>query len=145
MTLKRRTSRLAKAGVVAAATAGLIAGVHSASADTTAPELSVAPSSGLTDGATITATVTGLAANETYWIGPCGMTDNGCAGDPDSVVEATSDGSGDLTTELTVNKEFVGNVGTGNDVSIDCAETQCKVGVYNADIVALDRTPIHFG
>lgn len=126
----------AKIGAVAALGLGLAFTTQAvASADTTtvnAPAISVTPSSGLSDGASVAVSGTGLTAGTTYHVGECavvGPQSMACNSVADTDVVA--DASGAASTPLTVRKAFTGTAHDGSTHAIDCGTQTCVVAFYS--------------
>ncbi|GAB3159538.1 hypothetical protein GCM10027258_73040 [Amycolatopsis stemonae] len=129
---------------VAAVAAGLVTAVAPAASAAAPVRLFAAPTFALSANATVAAVVTGLPANGTFWVGECGWVPTGCAGNPATVVEIHSDAHGTAVTTIVAQKKYVGNIGDGIDVTVDCAAVQCTLGVYDVSVTALDRVDIRF-
>jgi ferredoxin len=100
-----------------------------------APKLSVTPSSGLADGASVTVNVTGAAANDNYGIAECADVSGVMACNAATATGFTSDASGAATFPLTVNKVFQGSTAEGNPVgTVNCAVDNCYVGGGNSSL-----------
>jgi len=144
MRVKNGTSRIAKVGAIAVFATGLALGSYSVANADTVESVSVTPTSGLADGATVQVSGSGLAANSTFWIGECGQVGAECLGDAGRVLQVTSDGSGSFSTPLTVVKQFNGHKLDGSTVAIDCNSVQCSVGVFTADTTNVGKVTISF-
>jgi hypothetical protein len=139
--MRTRTRRIA---TVAAVVAGLTAVAVPAASAAPPVHLFAAPTFALSANATVTAVVVGLPPNGTFWVGECGWVPTGCAGNPATVVEVHSDAHGVAVTTIVAQKKYVGNIGDGVDVTVDCAAVRCTLGAYDVSVTALDRVDIHF-
>ncbi len=137
-------TKIRRLATVVAAAAGVVAASASTASAAAPVRLFAAPTFALSANATVAAVVTGLPANGTFWVGECGWVPTGCAGNPATVVEVHSDAKGVAFTTIVAQKVYVGNIGDGVDVTVDCAAVQCTLGVYDASITAFDRVDIHF-
>ncbi|KDN18885.1 neocarzinostatin apoprotein domain-containing protein [Amycolatopsis rifamycinica] len=137
-------TRIRRIAAVAAAAAGLTAVAAPAASAASPVHLFAAPTFALSANATVAAVVVGLPPNGTFWVGECGWVPTGCAGNPATVVEVHSDSNGVAYTTIVAQKTYVGNIGDGVDVTVDCAAVQCTLGAYDASVTALDRVDIHF-
>lgn len=115
-------------------------------ASAAAPTLTVTPSSGLSDGATVQVSGTGLQAGATYDVGECAWVESGvlaCA--PETFTRATADSAGSLDSPLTVRKTFTGVLFDGTTWgTVDCATTECQVGASDAAGNGIGSVPISF-
>jgi hypothetical protein len=140
--------RLARAGLLAGAALGLTlsAGATASAAPAApmaAPAISVTPQTNLSDGQTVTVAGQGLTPGTTYHVGECAPIDDqayACAPTNVSVV-ASADGT--LQTPLTVLKSFGGHDASGALHPVDCAETECVIGVYDINFSG-GSVPISF-
>ncbi|MFD1147843.1 enediyne antibiotic chromoprotein [Saccharothrix hoggarensis] len=111
-----------------------------------APALTVTPSSGLADGATVQVSATGLQAGTTYDVGECAWVEAGvlaCA--PETFTRATANSAGSLDSPLTVRKTFTGVLFDGTTWgTVDCTTVQCSVGVSDAAGNGPGGVPISF-
>ncbi|MEV6912249.1 enediyne antibiotic chromoprotein [Amycolatopsis sp. NPDC051071] len=144
MRVKNGTSRIAKVGAIAVFATGLALGSYSVANADTVESVSVTPTSGLTNGATVQVSGSGLAPNSTFWIGECGQVGADCLGDAGRVLQVTSNSSGSISTPLTVVKQFNGHKADGSTVAIDCNTVQCAVGVFTADASNVGKVTISF-
>ncbi|UJW33027.1 neocarzinostatin [Saccharothrix sp. AJ9571] len=141
--MQNGTKLIAKTAAAFALAAGLT--LVSQAGATAAATVTVTPASALTDGATVTVSATGLAANEAHFIGLCGVIGSDFACDATGVAPVTTDGTGAATAPLTVRKSFTGTLGSGTTTPVDCGAITCIIGVYNADASAGANTPVTFG
>jgi hypothetical protein len=137
-------TRIRRIAAVAAVAAGLTAVAAPAASAASPVHLFAAPTHALSANATVAAVVVGLPPNGTFWVGECGWVPTGCAGNPATVVEVHSDANGIAYTTIVAQKNYVGNIGDGVDVAVDCAAVQCTLGAYDASVTALDRVDIRF-
>lgn len=137
-------TRIRRIAAVAAVAAGLTAVAAPAASAASRVHLFAAPTFALSANATVAAVVVGLPPNGTFWVGECGWVPTGCAGNPATVVEVHSDANGVAYTTIVAQKNYVGNIGDGVDVAVDCVAVQCTLGAYDASVTALDRVDIRF-
>jgi hypothetical protein len=110
------------------------------------PALSATPDTGLADGQTITVTGTGFSANTGIGMVEC---EPGAIGpdqcDLSTLLELTSDGSGDFTTPYTVARILNVSNGDGTSTQIDCATAACMIGAADiSDYSVAAGTPLSF-
>jgi hypothetical protein len=104
-----------------------------AGASVAAPDIAVTPSTGLSDGASVSVSVTGFAPNTTVFIGQCAT----LAGEPacpaGEVPQATTNASGAASLTLTVRKTYEGFRLDGSSAgTVDCGSASCFVGAGDA-------------
>ncbi|MGW0205991.1 enediyne antibiotic chromoprotein [Streptomyces sp. NPDC003233] len=127
-----RTRLFPKAALTAASVIAAVLTVSVPASAAPSAAVAVTPSSGLSDGATVTVEVTGFGADE-------GVSVSECAGTPgtDTLVcdvagikQLTTDTAGAGSTTTTVNKTFQGRNQSGTPVAVDCATVAggCFVG-----------------
>ncbi|MEU9831726.1 enediyne antibiotic chromoprotein [Streptosporangium sp. NPDC048047] len=125
----QKTGLFAKLGVAAAVTMGGLALVSQPAAfAAAAPAFSVTPATGLSDGASVTASATGAAAGEQITILQCATVKDQLACNPATVKTVAADAAGSASTSFVVNKGFQAVTPDGTAVgSVDCAVTACYV------------------
>ncbi|MEV6176982.1 enediyne antibiotic chromoprotein [Streptomyces sp. NPDC052016] len=132
-------SRLAKAGMLGAAAAAALA--FSAAPASAAPAVTASPSTGLSNGQTVTVTGSGYPAGAEIAVSQCGD-GNKCT---DTLATATVGADGGFTANYTVQKVFTAtDWSTGSTVSVDCAVQQCQLVAY-LETVGPVGTDISFG
>lgn len=136
MISKKRVALISKAGLTgAAAVAAMLAVSVPASAGASAAGVTVTPSTGLSDGASVTVDVTGFGAAEAVSV-------TECAGDPAAgtlvcdvagIKQFTTDAAGAGSTTFTVKKTFQGLDQSGAAVDVNCATIAggCFIGASN--------------
>ncbi|MFD8128264.1 enediyne antibiotic chromoprotein [Streptomyces mirabilis] len=136
MISKKRIALISKAGLTgAAAVAAMLAVSVPATAAATAVGVTVTPSTGLSDGASVTVNVTGFGAAEA-------VSATECAGDPAAgtlvcdvagIKQLTTDATGAGSTAFTVKKTFQGQDQSGATVDVNCATIAggCFIGASN--------------
>ncbi|PKV85187.1 enediyne antibiotic chromoprotein [Streptomyces sp. TLI_146] len=120
---RSRIAKLAASGAAVAATVLLATPASAATA------ISVTPSSGLSDGQTVTVSGSGYTPGAAVNVGECASATL-CSND---VKFLTADANGAISTTLAVKKTFVAkDWSTGQDVTVDCAAagTQCNVTAW---------------
>jgi hypothetical protein len=131
-------SRVSKVGVTTAALVGLALTGHSpASAASNlaadAPQASVSPSTGLSDGDTVTVSAAGFATNDDLYFSQCAGDAAGgtLVCDVSGIGTIRTDDSGVGSATGIVHLTFSGTDSTGNSVTVDCATVQggCYIGV----------------
>jgi len=140
----------AKIGAVAALGLGLaftsqaIASADSAPATVNAATISVTPSTGLSDGAAVAVTGTGLQPGVVYHVGECapaGPQDFAC--NPNTNQDIVADANGNASTQLVVNRAFTGVAHDGSSHAFDCTTDSCVVAVFS-DAFDGGAVPISF-
>ncbi|MFE2484178.1 enediyne antibiotic chromoprotein [Streptomyces mirabilis] len=136
MISKKRIALISKAGLTgAAAVAAMLAVSVPATAAATAVGVTVTPSTGLSDGASVTVNVTGFGAAEA-------VSATECAGDPAAgtlvcdvagIKQLTTDATGAGSTAFTVKKTFQGQDQSGATVDVNCVSIAggCFIGASN--------------
>lgn len=136
MAISSRARLVATGTAIAGLAMGLVMAFGpSANAAVAAPGITVTPSTGLSDGATVTVVVTGFAPNTAVLTSECAQIAPGkvaCpAGKP---TEITTDATGAAKTPLTVVSSFQGFLLDGTSVgTVDCHTVECVVGVSDAN------------
>ncbi|MCE7079481.1 enediyne antibiotic chromoprotein [Streptomyces sp. ST2-7A] len=127
----------ARAGGAAALALGLALAVQPAApaAENSAPSVTVTPTSGLSDGDTVTLSATGLTPGDLYHVGQCAFVEEwvyGC--NAATSVDAVANAAGEVKVTLRVNKSFEAVVGAETVPwgTVDCTVTQCMAGLGNA-------------
>lgn len=116
---------LFRSATAAAAAAGAL--WLAAGPATAATAMSVTPSSGLSDGQSVTVSGTGYPAGSTVHVSECTTTDR-CSNDS---VPATAAADGTFSVTFTVRKTFeVYDWSTGSTVTEDCDVAQCNVSAW---------------
>ncbi|MFF1547493.1 enediyne antibiotic chromoprotein [Streptomyces sp. NPDC058291] len=134
-------SRLTQAGMLASAVVAAVA-VSTAPASAAAA-VTASPSSGLTDGQTVTVTGTGFPAGAQVAVSQC-RENTTCT---DALTKATVGANGAFTASYTVHKQFTAtdwSTGTGTSVTVDCGAQQCQLVAY-LDATGAVGTKISFG
>ncbi|GAA3262628.1 enediyne antibiotic chromoprotein [Nonomuraea helvata] len=126
----------ARFGVAAVVVAGgLTLAAQPAAFAAAAPGVSVTPSTGLSDGGTVTVAITGAGANEQYLVSQCATVNDKLACNVEAGKTVTTDASGSSSASLTVRKSFQGVTPEGTPVgTVDCATTTCSVGAGNQTV-----------
>ncbi|MFF9347203.1 enediyne antibiotic chromoprotein [Streptomyces sp. NPDC014734] len=130
MSVKTKAGLLVRAGATAAVAIGLAVGLQSSAM--AAPAVSVTPASGLTDGATVTLTATGLTPGTVYHVGQCSYVETDVAAcNPATSVDVAADASGKVTAQVKVFAKF--DAVTGAEAkpwgTVDCNSRTCAVGL----------------
>ncbi|MFI9203882.1 enediyne antibiotic chromoprotein [Streptomyces sp. NPDC053048] len=129
MTAKDRTGMVRRLGVAAALALGVFATAQAPALAAQAAQVTVTPSQNLTDGQSVTVSVTGAQPGTEYFIGLCGSVNGAEACDPSSAKTYRTDAAGNASFAFVVHKSFQGVSPTGEVVgSVDCAATACSVG-----------------
>ena len=134
---ENKGSFLARVGAAAGLGLGLVLAAGSAagaSVDIAAatPVITVAPATGLADGAVVTVAGTGLTAGGVYHVGQCAaVLANAYACNYATAIDITANRGGSARTSLTVSSSFVGNAADGSSWTVDCKVSTCVIGVYN--------------
>ena len=128
----------AKLGAVAALGLGLaftsqaIAGADTAPQTVNAASISVTPSTGLSDGAAVAVSGTGLQAGVVYHLGECvQVSPTSLACNPGTNVDVTAGAGGAASTTLTVNRAFTGVTHEGTTHAVDCTVDNCVVAFFS--------------
>ncbi len=122
---------VAKFAGSAIAALGLLAVV--APAASAASAVTVTPSSGLSDGAVVQVTGTGLTPGVTYRVGECAQDATGQFPCSTSQLSLVADASGTISTPITVQKNFAGVLPDGSSYGpVDCNALTCVVGLGDA-------------
>jgi hypothetical protein len=128
----------AKIGAIAALGLGLaftsqaIAGADTAPQAVNAASISVTPATGLSDGAAVAVSGTGLQAGVVYHIGECvqvGPTSLAC--NPGTNIDVTANAGGAASTPLSVNRAFTGVTHEGTTHSVDCTVDNCVIAFFS--------------
>ncbi|GAA4872660.1 hypothetical protein GCM10023222_30020 [Saccharopolyspora cebuensis] len=135
--------------VMATATSALLLCTAQAAASTSAPSVSVNPSTGLTDGQQVAVSLSGFDANEEVAVLECATVDgNGtvACNPADGVQRQPTDGSGSASVEIAVRASYEGYTLDGRQWgSVNCADAVggCSITVLrtNGEVAA----PISFG
>lgn len=133
MLAANRTALVSRAALTASAVcAAVLAVAVPASAAPTAPGVTVTPSSGLSDCATVTVAVTGFGAGEEVSVSECAGTPgtDTLVCDVAGIKQLTTDTAGAGSATTTVRKTFQGQDQSGNPVTVDCATVAggCFIG-----------------
>jgi hypothetical protein len=124
--------RIKNAATKVSAAAGLAVGLALAfapAASASAAGMTVTPSTGLTNGASVSVSVTGFGANETVFVGQCAYVGGEPACPSGTTPSVTANGSGAATTTVTVKKTFEGFRLDGTSIgTVDCASADCFIG-----------------
>ncbi|MEW2064926.1 MULTISPECIES: enediyne antibiotic chromoprotein [unclassified Streptomyces] len=143
MSLRHMSRRASRFGVVAVASIGLAAAAQSAAF--AAPSFSVSPATGLSDGQSVSVSVSGAAAGETYYIAQCAPVGGQDACDPATATSFTTDASGAASFSFVVHKSYTGSTPGGTPVgSVDCATDACNLGAGNSGL-DLGHVALTFG
>ncbi|GAA2718680.1 MULTISPECIES: enediyne antibiotic chromoprotein [Streptomyces] len=140
-----RTKRTAAVAAAGAAALTLAVGLGT-SASAEPPKATVTPSSGLGDGGVVRVAATGLKAGNGYDVGQCAWVASGALACNMAVFTHVSAGAdGSLHTSVKVHKKFNGvSYGGARWGVIDCAVTQCLVGMGDATGNGPAAVPISF-
>lgn len=118
---RSRIAKLAASGAAVAATVLLATPASAATA------ISVTPSSGLSDGQTVSITGSGYTPGAAVNVGECASA-TVCSND---VKYLTADANGAVSVTLDVKKAFTAkDWSTGQDVNVDCAAAQCNITAW---------------
>jgi Neocarzinostatin family len=129
MQVTNRRKGLVKFGAAAALALGLGLGFQ---LPANAAAISVTPSSGLSDGATVTVSGSGLKAGGVYHVGQCAaIRPDAYACNSANGVDVVANGSGAATTPLVVRRSFQGTAADGSTSPVDCSVVPCVVGVFD--------------
>ncbi|MEV8309165.1 enediyne antibiotic chromoprotein [Streptomyces flavidovirens] len=133
------TSRLTRAGMLGAAAVAALA--FSAAPASAAPVVTVSPSTGLSDGQSVTVAGNGYTAGAEVAVAQCSGGDK-CVS---TATTAKVGADGRFTTGYTVRKTFTAtDWSTGSTVSVDCAVQQCQLVAYT-EVTGSVGTNISFG
>lgn len=135
MLSKNRLALVTKAGLAGAAVVVAVLGAALPASAEAAPGVTVTPSTGLTDGQSVTVAASGFGASQTVYA-------TECAGDPAAgtlvcdvagITPFTTDATGAGSTTATAKKTFQGQDQAGNAVTVDCTTVAggCLIGVSN--------------
>lgn len=143
MSLRKRLVQATGSLATLAAAAAL---GSSAPASAAAPQAVVTPSTGLSNGAVVKVTASGLKPGTTYNVGQCSLVDGGSiACDMRGFVPVTADGNGKLAAQVTVHLSFTGYLYDGKAWGVvDCAKLQCLVGMGDSSGSGPAGVPISF-
>jgi hypothetical protein len=148
--LKRGINLLVKFGAVAAMGVGIAfaastgASAAPAPAVVAAPSITVTPTSGLADGATVQLSGTGLTPGTTYFIGECSaISATNYACDNATNFTQVANASGTIAAPVTVHSAFTGTTSSGATFAIDCKSVSCVVAAYSASFEG-GAVPISF-
>ncbi|WP_197522925.1 enediyne antibiotic chromoprotein [Actinokineospora pegani] len=90
-------------------------------AATPAPQVVVTPSTGLTDGASVSVSITGFPSGESVYVAQCGSVDGQIViCDLDDAGEVVTGSDGEASTATIVHRVFEGYDLDGNLVEVDC-------------------------
>jgi Neocarzinostatin family len=139
-------NRVAKVVAGSAVALGLAVGFQNP-AVAAAPTATVTPSSGLSDGAVVKVAGAGLEPGTAYEVGQCAWVGTGVlACNPADFSSVTADAGGSANTSLTVRRSFEGYLFDGTKWgTVDCATTECQVGMSDAVGNGPEGVPISFG
>ncbi|WP_410664706.1 enediyne antibiotic chromoprotein [Amycolatopsis sp. lyj-84] len=122
---------VAKFAGSAIAALGLLAVV--APGASAAAAVTVTPASGLSDGAVVQVTGTGLTPGGTYRVGECAQDATGQFPCSPSQLSLVADASGKISSPVTVQKNFTGVLPDGSSYgAVDCKVITCVVGLGDA-------------
>ncbi|WP_181009567.1 enediyne antibiotic chromoprotein [Streptomyces sp. SM11] len=126
---------------MAVASLGLAAAAQSVAF--AAPAFSVSPASGLSDGQSVSVSISGASAGETYYIAQCAPVGGQDACNAATATSFTTDASGAAAFTFVVKKTYTGSTPEGTPVgAVDCAAAACNLGAGNSGLdlghVALD-------
>jgi hypothetical protein len=106
--------------------------------ETASVEITVTPSSGLSDGQIVTVSATGFVPGETVIVGECAVPGKQWSCDPDAGTTATADHNGTVTVTGPVHASFDGvNPADGSAAgAVDCKTVAdgCWIGVASTDM-----------
>lgn len=133
---KGKTMKFAmRGGAAVALAAGLAFAVQpGAPAAEAAPTVHVTPADGLSDGAKVELTATGLTPGVLFHVGQCAFVESGEYGcNAKTSVDAVANADGEVRVTLSVNQVFEAVVGEKFEPwgRVDCAVTACQVGLGN--------------
>ena len=127
---------IAKLGAIAALGLGLaftsqaIAGADTSTVN--AATISVTPATGLSDGAAVAVSGTGLQAGVVYHLGECiQVSATSLACDPTTNADVTANASGAASSPLTVHRAFTGVSHDGATHAADCTVDNCVVAFFS--------------
>jgi hypothetical protein len=120
----------------------MLAGASAAMA--ASPTASVSPSTGLASGQVVQVAASGLTANGSYHVGECAVVSGSNLCDAADHKDLSANGSGALSTPLTVRKSFTAQTTTGGTTTINCATTSCVVGVFDDSANTVASAAISF-
>lgn len=132
--IKRRFVTGVVATAMVAATVTFAAPMASAAEPASlAAAISVSPSTGLTDGAVIAVTATGLQVGTTYTIGQCGVVGDVFSCNEAGLVTVSPAADGSAAASMTVARSFPGTVGPDGEPgpAVDCTVVECGIGMFN--------------
>ncbi|MFD3658519.1 enediyne antibiotic chromoprotein [Streptomyces sp. NPDC058620] len=143
MSLRHMSRRATKFGVVAVASIGLAAAAQSVAF--AAPSFAVSPASGLSDGQSVSVSISGAAAGETYYIAQCAQVGGQDACNAATATSFTTDASGAASFTFVVRKSYAGSTPEGTPVgAVDCAAAACNLGAGNTGL-DLGHVALSFG
>lgn len=104
-----------------------------------APSVTVSPSTGLTNGQNVTATVAGFPSTQVA-VGVCTLVDGAPVCDPNSKVQFATDSAGRGSAVFAVHKSFTGYTVADDGTFkkwgvVDCAAMGCMVGATDGQVV----------
>lgn len=127
---------IAKLGAIAALGLGLaftsqvVAGADTSSVD--AATISVTPATGLSDGAAVAVSGTGLQAGAVYHLGECvQVSATSLACDPATNIDVTANTAGAASSPLVVHRAFNGEAHDGTVHTADCSVDNCVVAFFS--------------
>ncbi|CAM3406456.1 enediyne antibiotic chromoprotein [Kibdelosporangium persicum] len=114
----------------------VVSGQLTAIASPSAASVTVSPSTGLSDGDTVSATVAGFAASETVVTVECAQPQAGTTVcDLPGLQQAVTDSNGSASTQLTARRTFTGYTADGLEWGlVDCTSVPGGCGVYAANV-----------
>ncbi|WP_037712681.1 MULTISPECIES: enediyne antibiotic chromoprotein [Actinomycetes] len=112
------------------------------------PSISATPSTGLTDGTVVTATVNGFTAGGTVQVSECAIPSAGLiVCDKSQVARITTDATGSASTTVTARKSFTGYTLDGTQWGpVDCPTVPggCLIGAVDQPVTVHVGVPISF-
>jgi hypothetical protein len=143
VTVQNKAKFFSRIGGTGALALGLI--LASQAVALAAPAISVTPSAGLKDVATVAVSGSGLSPDTLYHFGQCGaVSPDVLACNAATAVDVITDANGAAETPLTVHRVFDGILSDGSTITVDCGVVACLVG-GNDDTGAGAGAPISFG
>ncbi|MEU9891652.1 enediyne antibiotic chromoprotein [Sphaerisporangium sp. NPDC051017] len=134
--MQKKTGLIAKLGVATAVVAGgLTLAAQPSAFAAAAPSFSVTPSTGLSDGSTVTVAISGAGASEQFGVVQCATVNDQLACNQATAKTVTADASGSISSPFTVRKSFQGVTPEGAAVgAVNCATTACYVSAGNQTV-----------
>jgi hypothetical protein len=134
VTFRNKLSLMTRLAATTAVATGLTLTMQ-APAMAASPTVAVTPATGLSDGATVAVTGSGLTPGAVYYAGQCALIASGKFGcDPSTSVAVTADAKGTVSTKIAVHTKFnavVDAAGTPGG-TVDCGVTSCVVDLRSA-------------